>query len=54
MKLSVFKKFIISIIVLVIVALGLVVYGFLNATPPENDVLLFDNYYIYNVCHCIQ
>ena len=54
MKLSVFKKFIISIIVLVIVALGLVVYGFLNATPPENDVLLFDNYYIYryNSLYC--
>lgn len=55
MKLSVFKKFIISIIVLVIVALGLVVYGFLNATPPENDILLFDDYYIYRYnCLCCK
>lgn len=47
MKLNVFKKIIVSILVLIAVALGLVVYGFLSATPPENDLLLFDDYYIY-------
>lgn len=41
------KAAIILLVAVIITAIGFIAYGFLNPSVPENDVLLFDDYYIY-------
>ena len=47
MKHKRFKAVIIVLLAVVVTAIGFIYYELLNPSAPENDVLLFDNYYIY-------